>query len=102
MPCVNDEDAIKAAKKAALGLFGSLRRPDAVAIRLGEDWLVGFISRRHKGDETSIEVKWAYVDCKGVALERMPDDVNAVLEGLLEDLPQILKKELETRAGRRP
>lgn len=102
MTCVSDEEAIKAARKAALGLLGSLRRQDMVTVRLGEDWLVGFISKKHKGDETSLEIKWAYVDCKGVALERMPGDIDALLQGLLEDIPQILKRELEARAEKKP
>lgn len=100
MACVGEEEAVKAAKKKALGLLSSMRSKEAVVVKVGEDWLVGFISAKHKGDETSIEIKWAYVDCKGVALERVPQDLEGALRGLLEDLPAILKRELGDRARR--
>ncbi|MGC8583901.1 MAG: hypothetical protein ACP5I3_04690 [Thermoproteus sp.] len=100
MPCVSDEEAVRAARKRALGLFSSLRRPEAIAVKFGDDWLVGFVSAKHKDDETTLEVKWAYVDCKGVALERIPPDAEAALRALLEDLPGIIKREVEARSRR--
>ncbi len=99
MPCVGEEEAVKAAKKKALGLL-SFRSKEAVVVKVGEDWLVGFVSAKHKDDETSIQVKWAYVDCKGVALDRIPQDVESALRGLLDDIPAVLKRELGDRVRR--
>jgi hypothetical protein len=100
MTCVGDEEAIKAARKRALGFFGSLRRPEAIAVKFGDDWLIGFVSAGYKDDEMSLEVKWAYVDCKGVALERVPPDAEAALRALVDDLPSIIKREVEARSRR--
>lgn len=97
MPCVNEEEAIKAAKKEAFGVLSSLRRPDTVAVRIGEDWLVGFVSAKHQGDVTKAEIKWVYVDCKGVALNTIPSDVNDVLGQISDSLHEIIKRELESR-----
>ncbi len=97
---MNEEEAVKAARKRALGFLGSLRKPNTIVVKVGEDWLIGFLSGKHKDDETSVEIRWAYVDCKGVALEKIPQDVENILLGLLEDLPAVLKRELGDRVKR--
>lgn len=97
MPCVSEEEAVKAARKAALGAFAALKRPEVIVVRFGDDWLIGLLSVKHKGSETSIEAKWAYVDCKGVALHELPDDAVRALQSLAGALADIFKRELEAR-----
>ncbi|MFB6489686.1 MAG: hypothetical protein TU35_000305 [Thermoproteus sp. AZ2] len=99
MGCVGEEEAVKAARRAALGALASLRRGEAIAVRIGEDWLVGFYKVKHSGSETRLEFKWAYVDCKGVAFGELPQDAAAALESLLGAIPDIIKRELESRSG---
>jgi hypothetical protein len=73
MSCVDEQTAEKVAKRKALGRLGALRGSVAsFRLRVGDDWLFGFVKTKFGDEGFHVAVKLSYVDCKGVALERIP------------------------------
>jgi hypothetical protein len=86
MSCVDVQTAEKIAKKKALGRLGALRRSIAsFKVRIGEDWLFGFVKTKFRDDGFQVAVKLTYVDCKGIALEKMPPDIAEKIRGYVEE-----------------
>jgi len=96
MQCVDEQTAEKAARRKALGRLGSLRRSIArFKIRVGDDWLFGFVKTRFKEGEFAVFVKLAYVDCKGVAFEKLPQEIWEKVKGYVEgSMAALLEREL--------
>lgn len=95
MGCVDRDGAVDIAKRRVLGRFAGLRRtPPTVVVRVGDDWLVGFVKASAGDDRLRVEVRWAYVDCKGEAFEKLPQEALARIGRLLEALPGLLEREL--------
>jgi hypothetical protein len=76
MSCVDEQTAEKVAKRKALGRLGALRRSVAsFRLRVGDDWLFGFVKTKFGDEGFHVAVKLSYVDCRGVALEKIPPEI---------------------------
>ena len=95
MSCVDVQTAEKIARKKALGRLGALRRSiTSFRVRLGDDWLFGFVRTKFRDDGFQIAVKLTYVDCRGVALEKVPPDVaEKVRKYVEENVAMLLERE---------
>jgi len=95
MSCVDVQTAEKIARKKALGRLGALRRSiTSFRVRLGDDWLFGFVKTKFRDDGFQIAVKLTYVDCRGVALEKVPPDVaEKVRKYVEENVAMLLERE---------
>lgn len=100
MSCVDEITAEKVARRKALGRLGSLRRSIQIfRVRIGNDWLFGFVKTKFKEEGFSISVKWSYVDCKGVALEKTPPEIERkIREYVEENIASLLQRELGSLA----
>jgi len=86
MSCVDVQTAEKIAKKKALGKLGALRRSIAsFKVRIGDDWLFGFVKTKFGEGGFQVAVKLSYVDCKGIALEKIPPDVAEKIRKYVEE-----------------
>ncbi|MCU7786644.1 hypothetical protein ODS41_01700 [Pyrobaculum sp. 3827-6] len=96
MSCVDEQTAEKIAKRKALGRLGGLRRGvRIIRLRVGEDWLFGFLKMKFREEGFQVAVKFAYVDCKGAAFEKIPPAVEEKVRRYLEDgLAALLEREL--------
>ncbi|MEM1597382.1 MAG: hypothetical protein QXI07_02615 [Pyrobaculum sp.] len=96
MACVDAETAEKVARKKALGRLGSLRRSvQRFSVRVGDDWLFGFVKAKFREGGFQVAVKLSYVDCKGVALEKIPPEVEEKVRKYVEEsLAALLEREL--------
>lgn len=96
MACVGAEEAEKIAKKKALGRLGSLRRAvQKFVVKVGDDWLFGFVKVKFREGGFQVAVKWSYVDCKGVAFEKVPPEVEEKVKKYVEEsLAALLQREL--------
>ncbi|ACB39779.1 hypothetical protein [Pyrobaculum neutrophilum] len=100
MACVDVETAEKVARRKALGALASLRRSIKVfKVRVGDDWLFGFVKTRFKGEGFQIAVKLVYVDCRGSPLERLPSDLEEKVRRYVEEgVASLLERELSNVA----
>jgi disulfide oxidoreductase YuzD len=74
--CVDEQTAEKIARRKALGRLGALRKSvEMFKVRIGDDWLFGFVKTKFGDEGFQVVVKLAYVDCKGAAFEKMPPEV---------------------------
>ena len=98
MSCVDELTAERAARKDALGRIGSLRKSiPFFKIRIGDDWLFGFIKTKFNHDSFQISVKLSYIDCKGVALEKIPPEIEQKLKKyIVENIASLLERELSS------
>jgi hypothetical protein len=96
MSCVDEQTAEKVAKRKALGRLGALRRSVAsFRLRVGDDWLFGFVKTKFGDEGFHVAVKLSYVDCKGVALERIPPEIaEKVRKYVEENVAALLGREL--------
>ena len=96
MSCVDEQTAEKVAKRKALGRLGALRRSVAsFRLRAGDDWLFGFVKTKFGDEGFHVAVKLSYVDCKGVALERIPPEIaEKVRKYVEENVAALLGREL--------
>ncbi|RFA93491.1 hypothetical protein [Pyrobaculum aerophilum] len=98
MSCVDESTAEKIARKKALGRLGILRRSIMVfKVRVGEDWLFGYVKTKFKEEGFQIAVKLAYVDCKGIALEKIPTQIiESIREYIERHVAMLLERELSS------
>lgn len=96
MSCVDETKAEKIAKRKALGRLSSLRRSiKSFKIKIGDDWLFGFVKTNVKNDKFSIFVKLVYIDCRGEALEKLPQTlVEKITQYVEEGSAATLQREL--------
>jgi hypothetical protein len=96
MSCVDEQTAEKVAKGKALGRLGALRRSVAsFRLRVGDDWLFGFVKTKFGDKGFHVAVKLSYVDCKGVALEKTPPEIaEKVRKYVEENVAALLGREL--------
>jgi hypothetical protein len=96
MSCVDEQTAEKIARRKALGRLGGLRRGvRVIRLRVGEDWLFGFLKVKFREGGFQAAVKFAYVDCKGAAFEKIPPSIEEKVKRYLEDsLAAVLEREL--------
>jgi hypothetical protein len=96
MSCVDEQTAEKVAKRKALGRLGVLRRSVAsFRLRVGDDWLFGFVKTKFGNEGFQVAVKLSYVDCKGVALEKIPPEIaEKVRKYVEENAAALLGREL--------
>ncbi|MFZ8810144.1 MAG: hypothetical protein ACO2PN_18820 [Pyrobaculum sp.] len=96
MSCVDEQTAEKVAKRKALGRLGALRRSVAsFRLRVGDDWLFGFVKTKFGDEGFQVAVKLSYVDCKGVALEKIPPEIaEKVRKYVEENAAALLGREL--------
>jgi hypothetical protein len=96
MSCVDEQTAEKVAKRKALGRLGALRRSVAsFRLRVGDDWLFGFVKTKFGDEGFHVAVKLSYVDCKGIALERIPPEIaEKVRKYVEENVAALLGREL--------
>jgi hypothetical protein len=96
MSCVDEQTAEKVAKRKALGRLGALRRSVAsFRLRVGDDWLFGFVKTKFGDEGFHVAVKLSYVDCKGVALEKIPPEIaEKVRKYVEENVAALLGREL--------
>ncbi|MFN3804012.1 MAG: hypothetical protein ACK4SY_03050 [Pyrobaculum sp.] len=93
--CVDEVTAEKIAKRKALGRLSSLRRSvTAFRVKIGDDWLFGFVKTRLREDRLDVSIKFSYIDCKGVALERLPEEALAKIRELEKNLANLAEREL--------
>lgn len=94
--CIDEQIAEKVAKRKALGRLGGLRRGvKIIRLRIGEDWLFGFLKMKFREEGFQVAVKFAYVDCKGATFEKVPPAVERKVRQYLEDgLAALLEREL--------
>jgi hypothetical protein len=97
MSCVDEQTAEKVAKRKALGRLGALRRSVAsFRLRMGDDWLFGFVKTKFGDEGFHVAVKLSYVDCKGIALEKTPppEIAEKVRKYVEENVAALLGREL--------
>jgi len=96
MSCVDEQTAEKVAKRKALGRLGALRRSVAsFRLRVGDDWLFGFVKTKFGDEGFHVAVRLSYVDCKGVALEKIPPEIaEKVRKYVEENVAALLGREL--------
>jgi hypothetical protein len=96
MSCVDEQTAEKVAKRKALGRLGALKRSVAsFRLRVGDDWLFGFVKTKFGDEGFHVAVKLSYVDCKGVALEKIPPEIaEKVRKYVEENVAALLGREL--------
>ncbi|MEM4651984.1 MAG: hypothetical protein QW086_09185 [Pyrobaculum sp.] len=96
MSCVDEQTAEKVAKRKALGRLGALRRSVAsFRLRVGDDWLFGFVKTKFGDEGFHVAVKLSYVDCKGIALEKIPPEIaEKVRKYVEENVAALLGREL--------
>lgn len=96
MSCVDEQTAEKVAKRKALGRLGALKRSVAsFRLRVGDDWLFGFVKTKLGDEGFHVAVKLSYVDCKGVALEKIPPEIaEKVRKYVEENVAALLGREL--------
>ncbi|MFN7105158.1 MAG: hypothetical protein ACK4M3_01000 [Pyrobaculum sp.] len=93
--CIDEVTAEKIAKRKALGRLSSLRRSVATfRVKIGEDWLFGFVKTRLKDDRLDVSIKFSYIDCKGVALEKLPEEALTKIRALEKNLANLVELEL--------
>ncbi|AKT34567.1 hypothetical protein PYWP30_00932 [Pyrobaculum sp. WP30] len=96
MSCVDEQTAEKVAKRKALGRLGALKRSVAsFRVRVGDDWLFGFVKTKFGDEGFHVAVKLSYVDCKGIALEKIPPEIaEKVRKYVEENVAALLGREL--------
>ncbi|MDT7873992.1 MAG: hypothetical protein GU356_01770 [Pyrobaculum sp.] len=96
MSCVDEQTAEKVAKRKALGRLGALKRSVAsFRLRVGDDWLFGFVKTKFGDEGFHVAVKLSYVDCKGIALEKIPPEIaEKVRKYVEENVAALLGREL--------
>lgn len=96
MSCVDEQTAEKVAKRKALGRLGALKRSVAsFRVRVGDDWLFGFVKTKFGDEGFHVAVKLSYVDCKGIALEKIPPEIaEKVRKYVEENMAALLGREL--------
>lgn len=96
MTCIDEQTAEKVAKRKALGKLGVLRRSVKVfRIRVGDDWIFGFVKHKFREGGFQIAVKLVYIDCKGSALEKIPLDLEEKIRRYIEEgTAALLEREL--------
>jgi hypothetical protein len=96
MSCVDEQTAEKVAKRKALGRLGALKRSVAsFRVRVGDDWLFGFVKTKLGDEGFHVAVKLSYVDCKGIALEKIPPEIaEKVRKYVEENMAALLGREL--------
>jgi hypothetical protein len=96
MSCVDEQTAEKVAKRKALGRLGALKRSVALfRLRVGDDWLFGFVKTKFGDEGFHVAVKLSYVDCKGIALEKIPPEIaEKVRKYVEENVAALLGREL--------
>jgi hypothetical protein len=96
MSCVDEQTAEKLAKRKALGRLGALKRSVAsFRLRVGDDWLFGFVKTKFGDEGFHVAVKLSYVDCKGIALEKIPPEIaEKVRKYVEENVAALLGREL--------
>jgi hypothetical protein len=96
MSCVDEQTAEKVAKRKALGRLGALRRSVAsFRLRVGDDWLFGFVKTKFGDEGFHVAVRLSYVDCKGIALEKIPPEIaEKVRKYVEENVAALLGREL--------
>ena len=96
MSCVDEHTAEEVAKRKALGRLGALRRSVAsFRLRVGDDWLFGFVKTKFGDGGFHVAVKLSYVDCKGIALEKIPPEIaEKVRKYVEENVAALLGREL--------
>jgi disulfide oxidoreductase YuzD len=84
--CVDEQTAEKIARRKALGRLGALRKSvEMFKVRVGDDWLFGFVKTKFRDEGFQVVVKLAYVDCKGAAFEKMPPEVAEKIKRYVEE-----------------
>jgi len=98
MSCVDEQTAEKIAKRKALGRLGTLRRAvNTFKVRIGDDWLFGFVKTKFGEEGFQVAVKLAYVDCKGVALEKIPPEIaDRVKKYVEENMAALFEREFSS------
>lgn len=96
MSCVDAQTAEKVARKKALGKLGGLRKSIKIfRIKVSDDWVFGFVKTKFGEEGFQISVKLAYVDCKGVAFEKIPPEILEKIRSYVEEgVAALLEREL--------
>ncbi len=93
--CVDEATAEKVAKRKALGRLGALRKSiPTFRVKIGDDWLFGFVKTKYRWGNLVVAVKFTYVDCKGVALEKIPPEVEEKVGELARNIAVLFGREL--------